>query len=397
MIRRHAGLLAGVALLAACSSNASSRAPVTTDVTTTVALSSTTTSEAATSTTDPTSTTAPGPTADETAVVAAFAARAQALTDAGDVHAISVAIRYDDLALGAVALGQDTTGQPLATTAPFRLASISKVLLAATVLQLVEDGAIRLDDTLASQWTGPMPVTDGRVRDITVRQLLQHTSGIDKLRTTFFVDGGIDWREAADIALASPLLHDPATKYVYSNANFVILGRLVEQVTGSPVDVAIAMQVLRPLGIENARMNPDTHSFAPDGPSYVVGRRREYLEALGPAGAWEMSADQIATVLAGLQADSSHPLVSAESLQQMVAPLPVPEDEVFPSYGLGLMISPSFYGHTGTIEDVSAFAVDLPNGYTAVVLTASEDVGGGEGLVERFAAELALLAALSAR
>lgn len=395
MIRRSAGLLVGVAFLAACSSHASSQPA--TAVTTTASTDVTTTADVTTTTVAPTTTTEARPTAEETAAVAAFATRAQALMDARDVHAISIAIRDDDLAIGTVVLGQDTTGQPLAASAPFRVASISKVLLTTTVMQLVEQGSIRLDDTLASQWTGSMTVTDARVRDITVRQLLQHTSGIDKLRRTFFFDGGIDWREAADIALASPLQSDPGTTYVYSNANFVILGRLVEQVTGSPVDVAIAMQVLRPLGIETARMNPDTHSFAPDGPAYIVGRRREYLEALGPAGAWEMSADQIATVLAGLQPDSSHPLVSAQSLQQMLTAVAVPDDEVFPGYGLGLMISPSFYGHTGTIEDVSAFAVDLPNGYTVVVLTASEEVGGGEGLVERFAAELASLAALPAR
>ena len=395
MIRRTAGLLAGAALLAACSSNASSQQAVTT--TSPASTMASTTADITTSTAAATTTTEPRPTADETTVMAAFAARAQALLDSGDVHAISVAVRDDDVSIGTIALGQDTTGQPLAPTAPFRLASISKVLLTTTVMQLVEQDKIRLDDTLAAQWTGAMHVTDARVRSITVRQLLQHTSGIDKLRTTFFVDGGIDWREAADIALASTLQSEPDTTYVYSNANFVILGRLVEQVTGSPVDVAIAMQVLRPLGIENARMNPDTHSFAPDGPAYIVGRRREYLEALGPAGSWEMSADQIATVLAGLQPDSSHPLVSTESLQQMLTPFAVPKDEVFPSYGLGLMIAPGYYGHTGTIEDVSAFAVDLPNGYTVVVLTASEDVGGGEGLVEIFAAELAALAALPAR
>jgi len=395
VIRRTAGLLAGAALLAACSSNASSQ-PIEAETTAATTFGSTT-ADITTSTLAPTTTTQARPTSDEAAVVAAFAARAQALMDSGDVHAISLAIRDDSVSVGTVALGHDTAGQPLAPTAPFRLASISKVLLTTTVMQLVEQGAISLDDTLASQWTGTLHVTDARVRDITVRQLLQHTSGIDKLRRTFFLDGGIDWRQAADIALASPLQSDPGTTYVYSNANFVILGRLVEQVTGSPVDVAVAMQVLRPLGIENARMNPDTHSFAPDGPAYIVGRRREYLEALGPAGAWEMSADQIATVLAGLQPDSSHPLVSAESLQQMLNTVVVPEDDVFPAYGLGLMISPSFYGHTGTIEDVSAFAVDLPNGYTVVVLTASEEVGGGEGLVERFAAELALLAALPAR
>lgn len=345
----------------------------------------------------PTTTTDPSPTAAEFAVGEEFVRTAQALLAATDVHAISVSVRRGDQELADATLGTDTTGAPLTVASQFRLASISKILLAVAVLQLAEQGAIDLDAPLAEQWTDAFAVNDPRVRKITVRQLLQHTSGLDPLRDTFFVDGGIDWHQAADIALASDLLHYPGTGYRYSNANYVLLGRLVEQVTAATVDAVIADHVLTPLGITAARMNGDTHSFAGNGPQYVVGRTREYLEALGPAGSWEMSAHDTATLLAALQFGAPTQLLSPEALAAMLTPIALADDEENWTYGLGMMVGGGWWGHTGTIEDVASFAITLANGYTVVVLSASDEVGGGRGLMERFYAPIAALLALPPR
>ena len=176
-----------------------------------------------------------------------------------------------------------------------------------------------------------------------------------------------------------------------------MLGRLIEQVTGTTVDAAIAARVLQPLGITVARMNTDTHSFDPNGPKYVVGRAREYLEALGPAGDWEMSAGDMARVLATLQPGNPTSLLRPESITAMLTATPLPDDEDDWSYGLGLMVAPAWFGHTGTIEDVRAIGLDTVNGYTVVLLTATDEIPDGGSLVEYFAAEFAALLALPPR
>lgn len=394
---RRLSVLVGALVLGACSSTASSTPPASTTVATTTTTAAPTTTTSSTTTTPAPTTTDPSPNATELAIAAQFAARAEAMMASGEVHAISLAVVRRDQVLGEYTFGTSPSGGPLTSTSPFRMASVSKVLTAITVLQLAEEGRIDLDRTLAEQWTGRFAVTDARVQAITVRELLQHTSGMPPMKNTFFVDGGITWHQAADLAIAAELLYDPGTGYRYSNANYVLLGRLVEQVTGTTVDAAISARVLQPLGISVARMNTDTHSFDPYGPKYVVGRLREYLEALGPAGDWEMSAGDMAKVMLALQPDSPTPLLRPETMVEMLTPTPLPDDEENWSYGLGLMLGPTWFGHTGTIEDVRAVALDLANGYTVVVLSATDVLPNGEALIDAFTAELYALATLPPR
>ena len=81
----------------------------------------------------------------------------------------------------------------------------------------------------------------------------------------------------------------------------------------------------------------------------------------------------------------------------MRTPTPLPDDEDDWSYGLGLMVAPRWFGHTGTIEDVRAIGLDLDNGYTLVLLTATDEIPNGGALVDYFAVELAALLALPQR
>jgi hypothetical protein len=74
----------------------------------------------------------------------------------------------------------------------------------------------------------------------------------------------------------------------------------------------------------------------------------------------------------------------------------LPDDEPNWSYGLGVMVFPAWVGHTGTIEDARTFTIDLPNGYTVSVLSATTKVPSGEDLLEEFMPEIVTLAALPA-
>ena len=361
--------------------------------TTSPATTSSSTSTTSTSSTTTTTIDDRIPTADEQALVQAFADRADALMASKDVHAVAIAIARRGSVIGDIVRGSTPSGAALTTDSRFRIASISKVPLAIVVMQLVDEDSLHLDRPFAEQWRDLPRVNDPRVRTITVRQLLQHTSGFSNLRGIFFGGGGTDWRSAAIASVGSTLDTDPGTKYRYSNANFVILATLVEQITGLPFDEAIRRRVFEPLGITSAQLT-GTRVTDRTGPAYAVDASRNYMEVLGPAGAWCMTAADTARILAALQPGAST-LVPADLLAQMRTPMPVPSIDEDWTYGLGLLLFHDSFGHTGTLEDVMAFAIDLPNGYTVAVLTATEEFDDGEAVKGAFQAEIDALAAVS--
>lgn len=332
------------------------------------------------------------PTDSEERLVQAFADRADALMASDDVHAVAIAVSRRGSVIGDIVRGTDTTGRPLTTDSRFRIASISKVPLAMVVMQLVHEGELQLDRSFAEQWQGLPRVNDPRVRSITVRQLLQHTSGFSNLRGMFFGGGGTDWRAAAVTAVGSTLDTDPGTKFRYSNANYVVLATLVEQITGLTVAEALQRRVFEPLGVTSAQLT-GTRVTDRSGPAYVVDASRNYMEVLGPAGAWCMTAADTARVLAALQPGAST-LVPADLLAEMRSPMPVPSPDEDWTFGAGLLLFRDSFGHTGTLEDVMTFAIDLPNGYTVAVLTATEEFDDGEAVKAAFQAEIDALASI---
>jgi D-alanyl-D-alanine carboxypeptidase len=401
-MRRVAPAIALI-ILTACTSTSVAQDPVpsttlTPTAPTTTTTTSTTTSSTTTSTTTPPTTTtvfSDEPTTLEQPVMQQFAVRAATLMD-GKTRAIGVAIGRQGAVITEFALGSDASGRPLTTTSGFRLASISKVFTAVVVLQLVEEGRLRLDDTLRSVWGEPLGGLDPRVGAITIGQLLQHTSGFGPLRDTFFKNGVTDWHDAAQVAVGSVLDHDPGTFYRYSNANYVVLGVLVERLTGRPLETAVTERVLTPSGVTTGVLGTTTAITDPFGPAYVVDANRRYIEALGPAGAWIMSTGDLTRVMTALQPGRDSPLLSDASIRLMRTATTLPDDEPNWSYGLGMMVFPAWVGHTGTIEDARTFTIDLPNGYTLSVLSATGKVPSGEDLLEEFMPEIFALAALPA-
>ena len=332
----------------------------------------------------------------EERVLAQFREHAASLVRGG-YQAVGIAIERDGKVLGTVTAGKDPRGRPLANTARFRLASVSKVLLATLVMQLVEEGTLRLDTPIADQWGGRFPVGNRRARSITVRQLLQHTSGLDSMWNTCFKDPATDWRGSAGLALASRLYAEPGTRYRYSNANFVVLGALVERVTGGRLATLINERVLAPLGIAPSSMIRTKVTDA-TGPAYVVTPGRTYLEALGPAGSWTLSPSEVALLLESLNPNAPSSLLTRPSRLAMQPPCvgdPRPAGQTDKErYGLGLLSIDDLWGHTGTIEGARAAAFVLPNGYVVVLLAATEAVPLGERLLRVFSDEIAALRAL---
>jgi CubicO group peptidase (beta-lactamase class C family) len=165
-------------------------------------------------------------------------------------------------------------GEPVAADTPFRIASMTKALASAGLLQLVEQGRVDLDAEVASivPAFGELQVLDGfdgdtpRLRapatQATVRQLLNHTAGFgysflnEKLARYHEVTGAPDALTFARGIYDLPLVNDPGTRWEYgTNTDWV--GRVVEEVGGSPLDDHLAEHVFGPLGMASTTFRPD--------------------------------------------------------------------------------------------------------------------------------------------
>jgi CubicO group peptidase (beta-lactamase class C family) len=307
------------------------------------------------------------------------------------------AIARDGVPIATRSAGRDIAGSPLRADTPFRVASVSKVITSMAVFVLAGQGKINLDAPLADQWTPPVAPADERFAAVTVRNLLQHRSGLAPQKDVYFGGRSNDWHLSAELALASTLGNDPGTAFRYSNSNYVLLGELIEQVTNKPYHDAVRELVFEPLGITTAAMRR-TAEFQPDNPAYQVNLGRTYMEALGPAGAWEMSAADEALLIAASQPSAQTALVDPAITLDARQPMDVASPDDDWTYGLGFMLFGGYrWGHTGTIESVRSFGLNLPNGYTLTATVAVEMVDSGEGLIRRFADELDALAALAPR
>lgn len=141
---------------------------------------------------------------------------------------------------------------PVREDTVFDLASLSKLFTAIAVLQLVEDGAIALDDAVAEH----LPAFGAAGKQaVTVEQLLTHTSGLPAWLPLYRSHPDRDARLAA--VLGAELTSPPGAVYRYSDLGLIVLGELVGEVTGQPLDEFVAAHITGPLGMDDTGYRPD--------------------------------------------------------------------------------------------------------------------------------------------
>ncbi len=192
------------------------------------------------------------------------------------------------------------TKEPVQPNSLFRIASISKPLTAAAVLQLVERGRLRLEDRVFDVLQLKEPKGNGvrfdeRWRQVTILHLLQHRGGWDR-------DKSFDpmFRSAAIVKqlhvqppakphdiirymLRHPLEFDPGSRYAYSNFGYCLLGRVIEKVSGQSYEQYVRKEVLAPLGIQDMRVGATLlQKRAPHEVKYHVGKDEVGPAVMGP-------------------------------------------------------------------------------------------------------------------
>jgi CubicO group peptidase (beta-lactamase class C family) len=155
--------------------------------------------------------------------------------------------------------GSPAPAEPMTEDTVFDMASLTKSLATATaIMQLYEQGKVQVDDPLQMYLPDFNAGNDPQSARVTVRMLLTHTSGAAgdvNLGDPWGLDGA-DKTEGIHRALTTPLESIPGEVFRYSDINFILLGALIERVTGEAEDVYVQRNVFAPLGMEDTRYLP---------------------------------------------------------------------------------------------------------------------------------------------
>ncbi|GAA2260825.1 serine hydrolase domain-containing protein [Kitasatospora cystarginea] len=300
---------------------------------------------------------------------AALESALRAVVEEGGSSAVQAEVREDGHPVwrGAAGVADLATGAPVPNGARFRIGSVTKTFAATVVLQLVGEQRLRLDDPIERYLPGLVP--NGGA--ITVRQLLNHTSGIynftddprfstegeTALQHWLTVGRWTTYRPQAvvHIATAQPPYAAPGEKWKYSNTNYVLIGMIIERVTGHTWTEEVDRRIIRPLDLRGTSMpttspivpGPHAHGYIQRASGQAADVTIENPSAFGPAGAGISTTTDLTRFNAALL---SGKLLRPAELAEMKKQVPAENGS---TYGLGLVRYPTacgeFWGLTGGI------------------------------------------------
>jgi D-alanyl-D-alanine carboxypeptidase len=204
----------------------------------------------------------------------------EALADdavAAGIPGVSVAIiRGEQNIAFARGVADQATGELVSTAHRFRMASMAKSLVAAVVLQLVDEGKLKLSDTLGQRLPGTFPAHE----QVPLELLLRQESGLfdftadDRYSAKLFA-GDLEhaWTPAELLTMAAehPPTFAPGARFEYSNTNYAALALIVEHVTGKSLDDAVRARIFEPLGMTSSSMVTTPDMSAPFAHGYMLG------------------------------------------------------------------------------------------------------------------------------
>lgn len=233
----------------------------------------------------------------------------------------------------------------------FRIGSMTKSFTALAVLQLRERGRLALEDPLAKH----LPETPAAWRAVTIHHLLTHSSGVpDISRAAPYSDYADPQRieKALEAVKDKPLQFDPGNRFAYSNSGYMLLGRVIEKLSGMKYEDYLAANILQPAGMIHTGLDRNERILRHRAAGYVVrdGQLANAIqdEMMGPfsAGGLYSTVDDL---LRFDQALSTGKLVKKETIEKAFTPhvkaaFPPPVNDPNAYYGYGFLVS-SVEGH----------------------------------------------------
>lgn len=300
--------------------------------------------------------------------------------------AVAVVRGGDTLLMRGYGLADRESKRSATPNTVYRIASLTKHVTAAAIMRLVEQRKLGLDDDIGRYVPG-FPLQGQRV---TVRHLLNHTSGIPNITS------GTEWRRhwnedvrpdsVVGWVAGQQLDFAPGSKLAYTNTGYILLGMIIERVSGRPYATYVQEELFRPLGLRQTAYCPSrtTDSLAAKGYSVRDSQfvPAAYISMTIPFAAGGVCSS-VSDFAAWQRAFHEARIVGATSYRQMVTPVPLtsgpPGD-----YGFGLWIgrlgNRHAFMHGGGINGFASTQVYIPSDSLAVVLFANTDAFGVEGI-----------------
>lgn len=300
----------------------------------------------------------------------------------------------------------------------FRIASLSKPITAIAIMKLVEQGSLSLSDRpfgptgllRNNNYISQSNITDPRIYDITVKHLLEHSAGWNRDIGCFpsptspypYTTPGCDPISAplhvtASLGAANPVTEEnliryllqkglntaPGTVYNYSNIGYLVLGAIIEEITGMPYEDYVKNAVLSPLGICDMHLGKNllADKLEREGEyiatnntlsCYGTGAsvRWQYggwnLEAMDAHGGWVATARDLVKLLVSVDGFNTKPdILGPTTIQNMVAP-----SATNANYANGWQVNTSNnWWHTGSLDGTASIMARTSGGYTWAIIT----------------------------
>ncbi|GAB6549077.1 serine hydrolase domain-containing protein [Bacillus mobilis] len=266
-----------------------------------------------------------------------------------------------------------STKKPVKSDYRFRIGSVTKTFTATTVLQLVGENRVQLDDPIEKWLPGLIQGNGYDGNQITIRQLLNHTSGIAEYLKSKEADimnskKTYTAEEIVKIGLSLPPDFSPGKGWLYSNTGYVILGMLIEKITGNSYAEEIEKRIIEPLDLSNTFL-PGNSPVIP-GKNHASGYMKidetselkdmtYYNPSLAnAAGDMISNADDLNKFFSSLLGGK---LLKERELKEMLTTVPTEGEGVGDAYGLGIYETKlpngvSVWGHGGAIPGFMTFA-----------------------------------------
>ena len=281
-----------------------------------------------------------------------------------------------------------STGAEMEADRFTRIGSVTKTFTGETILRLVDEGKLALDDKVSKYQPQVLGVAGGGAEVITIRELLNMSSGFfDFQEDESFVkeaseqpDTAFDPKYVVGVSMKHPLYFTPGSSFHYSNTNTVLLGLIIQQVAGQTVADAFYQQLFGPLGMTHSSIPDRYNSSVPDPHprGYYYATPEEYAArgvprdetTWNPSWGWTAGAgiSHVDDLMIWAKALGTGKLLQPATFAQQQQYVDVPGSTA--KYGLGIFNFDGYIGHNGSLPGYTSFVAYSPTRKaTIVVLT----------------------------
>lgn len=272
-----------------------------------------------------------------------------------------------------------STREPMTTDLHMRIGSVTKTFTTTAILQLVDTGSVRLDDPVGRYVPGA-PNGDA----VTIRELAGMRSGLyDYSEQTEPPAPGEEWRqytpeELMQIAASEPPIFPPNDRFDYNNTNTVLLGLVVQHVSGQSLRDYIRDHITDPLDMRHTSLPVGAEFSSPHAQGYTKRPDGQIADAASWNTSWGWAAGAMVSTLDDLRiwapSVATGGLLSPAAQTERLRFLPAPSEGDGALYGLGLENQNGWIGHNGNLDGYQSYAYYLPAEDTTLIMLVNSNV-----------------------